>query len=170
VTVTKNGTGAYFPGYDDDINGGAGVQIGTLTINLVGGGGSFAPDPSVALFDFANITATNDPAGLTNLETDLQNLGYAYVDRFGNTDADLSPVTLATFTTASRDYDLEILFNPGPASTPSYVDFDFSNPNYAGIGNVVNIAIVPEPTSLGFAAAIGVAAMLFRRRRRVINA
>jgi fibronectin-binding autotransporter adhesin len=170
VTVTKNGTGAYFPGYDDDINGGAGVQIGTLAINLVGGGGSFAPDPSVALFDFANVTATNDPAGLTNLETDLQNLGYAYVDRFGNTDADLSPATLATFTTASRDYDLEILFSPGPASTPSYVDFDFSNPNYAGIGNVVNIAIVPEPTGLGFAAAIGVAAALFRRRRRAVNA
>jgi len=165
VTVTQTAPGNYLPGYLDNINSGAGVSIGTVTVNLVGGSGSFAPDASIALLDFTGVSASNDPAALTKLESDLQTLGYTYVDRFGNTDASLSTANLAAFTTASRDYDLEILFNPGPASTPSYLDFDFSNPNYAGIGNVVNIAVVPEPASSGLLVAATVAGLALRKRR-----
>lgn len=173
VTVTKGSAGDYVPGYADNINGGNGVAAGTLTINITGGNDQFAPDASVFLLDFSNITSASGSAtGLAALESELSSLGYTYVDRFGNTDsAGLSDATLNTYRTASRDYDLELLFNPGPAGSPSYFDFDFGNPSYNpggvnSIGDVLNIAVVPEPQVLGMLAMISFHTLISRRRRR----
>jgi hypothetical protein len=170
VTVTKAAAGDYLPGYADGINSGNGVKAGTLTINVTGGSG-FAPDPSVFLLDLSSITNASNPAngldaGLSALENELAADGYSYVDRFGNTNANLTTVDLNTFRTLSRDYDLELLFNPGPASSPSYFDFNFANSSYNSIGNVVNIAAVPEPAGCGLLIAAAVAAMSMRWRKR----
>lgn len=172
VLVTKEAAGGYLPGYADNLNAGAGIKAGTLTVNVTGAGGSgFAPDPSVFLLDFSSITDASNSgnlldAGLSALENELAADGYIYVDRFGNTNATLTTTDLDTFRTASRDYDLELLFNPGPTASPSYFDFNFANSNYNSIGSVVNIAVVPEPTGWHVAILATATTLWLSRQRR----
>jgi hypothetical protein len=167
VTVTKISAEGYVAGYLDRILGGTGVSKGTVGVILNPTGSLFSPDVSVVLFDFAGVDATSDQSILASIRSDLQSFGYTFRDRWGNGNylipsGKIDP--LAGFTTASRNYDLELVMTPTETSNRTFFGFDFGK--YTPVtGNVVNIAVVPEPGAWTGVAGMGVVGLRRRRRR-----
>jgi hypothetical protein len=156
ANVTKAADGNFLPAYLDSLN----ASKGTVTVNVTGDNNQFPPSQSVLLIDFASVNSGNYASLLSGIESDLTSFGYTFRDR------STAPVgdALNALATGSRDYDLELIFNPAASGSTSYMDFDFSK--YTGTtGNVVNLAVVPEPNTI-LLGVMGSAVMLLNRRRR----
>ena len=122
-------------------------------------------------------SATAAPAGLVALESDLAAEGVTYVDRFGNTDQSRADELDADVPDGDRrggpggrvELRAGAGVHPGGEHVNvSYFDFSVANGNYQGtgaVGDVTNIAVVPEPTSLGL-LGLGALGLVGGRRSR----
>jgi len=176
VTVTKQAPGSYIPAFANHINGGNGTSVGTLKINVSGNDNQFGSDTSIIMLGFTNVNHLGDPAteksNLSTIEAALNTAGVEWRDAFGDNSSNwpgltggLDPLTGTTFFQNVADYDIELAFAPNTlTSSTSYFDFNFTD-QLGTAGDVVNIAVVPEPASMSLLVA-GSVGLLARRRRR----
>jgi hypothetical protein len=167
VTVAKQGPGSYTPAFVTGIN----TAVGTLSITASGADNMFGSDTSVILLGFQNVTHTGSGAALATIEGALTTYGVEWRDAFGASNnwptltSGLDPLASINQIPGSPDFDLELAFTGGSlTSDTSYFDFNFTG-QLGTAGNVVNIAVVPEPATLSLLVLGGVG-LLGRRRRR----
>jgi len=172
VTVTKQAPGSYIPAYVNNINGGSGTSVGTLKINVSGDDNKFGADTSVILLGFQNVSHLGTGSGsLATIEGALTTAGIEWRDYTGaNNDwptmtSGVDPLTGTSMFEQVADYDIELAFAPNTlTSSQSYFDFNFTD-QLGTAGDVVNIAVVPEPATMSL-LAVGSFGLLARRRRR----
>jgi len=172
VTVTKEAAGSYIPAYANNINGGSGTPVGTLKITVSGDDNMFGSDTSIIMLGFQNVNHNGTGSGsLTTIEGALTTAGIEWRDYTGaNYDwptlaRGVDPLTGTSQFQSVADYDIELAFSGGSlTSSTSYFDFNFTD-QLGNAGNVVNIAVVPEPAMVSMPLIAG-AGMLMRRRRR----
>jgi len=170
VTVTKEAPGSYVPAYVNGINGGSGTSVGTLKITVNGDDNKFGADTSIILLGFQDVNHLGTGSGsLATIEGALNTAGIEWRDYTGATSSNWpgmsgSPLDNGSMFEQVADYDIELAFAPNTlTSSQSYFDFNFTD-QLGTAGDVVNIAVVPEPATLSLLA--GGAGLLLRRHRR----
>jgi len=174
ITVLKESTAKYTLTCANNLNGGAGDDHGTLTIAVADGDNQFGSDESIILLGFTNVTYGNISSGsLTTLENALTSADISWQDMNGlennwpnlYTPGQFDPLNGPNGHQSTSAYELELGFvGPYSSSGMSYFDFNFAG-ELGTAGNVVNIAVVPEPATISL-LMIGGTTLLLRRRPR----